>query len=75
MRIFFGKEGRFGGKFAKEKLGHLTVRGIQIFVVLWTQTAMLSQFYDWQFSRVKPVDSLIIRNNIIPILGIFVKDI
>ena len=75
LKIFFGQEGRFGGKFAKEKLGRPTARGIQTFVVLWTQTDMLSQFNDWQFPRVKQVESLIIRNSIMPILGIFVKDV
>ena len=34
LKIFFGQEGRFGGKFAKEKLGRPTARGIQAFVVL-----------------------------------------
>lgn len=35
LKIFrFGQEGRFGGKFAKEKLGRPTTRGIQTFVVL-----------------------------------------
>ena len=76
LKIFrFGQEGRFGGKFAEEKLGRPTTRGIQTFVVLWTQTAMLSQFNDWQFPIVKQVESLIIRNSIMPILGIFVKDV
>lgn len=36
---------------------------------------MLSQFNDWQFPIVKQVESLIIRNSIMPILGIFVKDV
>ena len=33
LKTFFGQERRFGGKFAKEKLGRPTARGIQTFVV------------------------------------------